>query len=105
MIAQPLGLQSNADSALRICQLTSLQGASVMNARIDSKQPFFTPYVHITREKNIGTERQRDKKVRKRTKENSQQKQTEGQIMTANPKSFLHFVCLSDPQRMKGLEK
>lgn len=46
MIAQPLGLQSNADSALRICQLTSLQGASVMNARIDSKQPFFTPYVH-----------------------------------------------------------
>lgn len=48
----------------------NLQGASVINVRIDLKQSFFTFYVHFTREKDISTalplswEKKADKKDR-----------------------------------------
>lgn len=52
-------------------------------------------------------ERQIDKNVGKRTKEKGQKRarQTEGQMATANPRSLLSSLCLSDAQRMKGLDK
>lgn len=88
-------------TALKICQLSSLQGASVMNARIDLKQSFFT--MCVLQQRTILE--QRIKETKKKENKRKTPAETEGQIMTANPKFLLRFRCQSDPQRMKGLEK